>query len=190
MVSIGYSCHGMRQSNLSAPERAISESKRSPTSRTAPPELRGPERDGGGGDVAVPVARHHPHHEGLVADRPQEAIGGVRRVAIRVPIVRGARIDGVRDLVGKIELGGGRLRADAKLQVYVRGAARVPARVDRSKPDSAGGVRELRAPQKRLVVHRLDVPRGDGGALVAGVDGERIALPDVHGGFWDRRAGG
>src|SRR4029077_3644041 len=34
-----------------------------------------------------------------------------------------------------------------------------------------------------------DVPRGDGGALVAGVDAERIALPDVHGGFGDRRAG-
>ena len=29
-------------------------------------ELRGPERDSGGGDVAVPVARHRPHHEGLV----------------------------------------------------------------------------------------------------------------------------
>ncbi len=71
---------------------------------TATPELRGPERDGGGGDVAVPVARHRPHHEGLVADQPQEAIRGVRRVAVRVPIVRGACIDGVRDLVGKIEL--------------------------------------------------------------------------------------
>src|SRR5260370_15636733 len=73
--------------------------------------------------------------------------------------------------------------------LYVRGAARVPARIDRLEPDGAGGVRELRAPQKRLVVHRLDVPRGDGGALVTGVDAERIALPDVHGGFRDRRAG-
>src|SRR5260370_29314823 len=72
--------------------------------------------------------------------------------------------------------------------LYVRGAARVPARIDRSEPDGAGGVRELRAPQKRLVVHRLDVPRGDGGALVAGVDAERIALPDVYGGFWAPRA--
>src|SRR2546422_7022003 len=152
------------------------------------PELRGSERDGGGGDVTVPVACHRPHHEGLVGDRPQEAIRGVRRVAVRVPIVRGACIAGVRDLVGKIELGGGRLRADAELQVHVRGATRVPARIDRSEPDGAGGVRDLRAPQKRLVVHRLDVPRGDGGALVAGVDAERIALPDVYGGFWDRRA--
>src|SRR5260370_37123246 len=72
--------------------------------------------------------------------------------------------------------------------LYVRGAARVPARIDRLEPDGAGGVRELRAPQKRLVVHGLDVPRGDGGALVAGVDAQRIALPDVHGGFWARRA--
>src|SRR5438876_3996518 len=153
------------------------------------PELRGSERDGGGGKVTVAVACHRPHHEGLVGDRPQEAIRGVRRVAVRVPIVRGACIDGVRDLVGKIELGGGRLRADAELQVHVRGAARVPARIDRSEPDGAGGVRELRAPQKRLVVHWLDVLRGDGGALVAGVDAERIALPDVHRGFCDRRAG-
>jgi hypothetical protein len=101
----------------------------------------------------------------------------------------GARVDGVRDLVGKVELGSGHLRADAKLQVHVRGAALVPARIDRPEPDAAGGISDLRAPQKRLVVHRLDVARGDGGALVAGVDAERIALPDVHGGFWDRRAG-
>src|SRR6267143_273622 len=157
--------------------------------RTAPSELRGSERDGGGGDVAVPVARHRPHHEGLVGDRPQEAIRGVRRIAVPMPIIRSARVDCVRDLVGKIELGGGRLRADAKLQVHVRCAALVPARIDRLEPDGAGGVRELRAPQKRLVIHRLDVPRGDGGALVAGVDAERIALPDVHGRLWDRRAG-
>src|SRR4029450_6253517 len=98
-------------------------------------------------------------------------------------------VDSVRDLVRKIELRGDRSCADAKLQVHVRSAARVPARIDRSEPDGAGGVRELRAPQKRLVVHRLDVPWGNGGALVAGVDAERIALPDVHGGLWDRRAG-
>src|SRR5258705_3428275 len=162
--------------------------RRSPTSRTAPPELRGPERDGGGGDVAVPVARHRPHQEGLVADRPQEAIGGVRRVAVRVPIVWGAPVDSVRDLVGKIELGGGRLRADAKLQVHVRGAARVPTRIDRSESDGPAGLRELCAPHKRFVVHRLDVRRGDGGAPLAGGDAGRIALPDVPGGFLGRPA--
>jgi len=44
----------------------------------------------------------------------------------------GARVDGVRDLVGKLELGSGRLRAEAKLQVYVRVRPELPARVDRS----------------------------------------------------------
>src|SRR4030095_4451212 len=93
-------------------------------SRTAPPELQGPERDGGGGDVAVPVARHRPHQEGLVGDRPEEAIRGVRRVAVRVPIVRGARVDGVRDLVRKIELGGDRLRAQASSTCSVNSATK------------------------------------------------------------------
>jgi len=128
--------------------RRTAEAKTAPAgdpSRPAAAELRCPERDSGGGDVAVPVARHRPHHEGFVGDRPQEAIRGVRRVTVRVPIVRGARVDRVRDLVRKIELCGGRLRADAKLHVHVRGPARVPARIDRSEPDGAGGVRELRA---------------------------------------------
>src|SRR6266480_6395039 len=138
--------------------------------------IRGSERDGGGSDVAVPVARDRPHHEGLVDDLPQKAIRGVRRVAVRVPIVRGARVDGVRDFVGKIELGGGRLRADANFQVHVWGAARVPARIDRSEPDCTPCVREQRAPQKSLVVHGLYVSRGDGGTLVAGVDAKRVAL--------------
>src|SRR5712671_3858802 len=137
-------------------------------------ELRGLERDGRGGDVAVPVALRRPHHEGFVGDRAQEAIRGIRGVAVRVTIVRGARVDGVRDLVGKIELGGGRFRADANLQVHVRGATQVPARIDRSEPDAAATVRELYTPQKRLVVHWIDVSRGDGCAFVAGVDAERI----------------
>src|SRR5437867_11467964 len=151
--------------------------------------LRGPERDGRGRDIAVPVALRRPHHKGLVGNRTQEAIRGIRRVAVRVTIVRGARVDRVRDLVGKIELGGGRFRADANLQVHVWGAAQVPAWIDRLEPDAAGAVCELSAPQKRLVGHWSDVSRGDGCALVAGVDAERIALPDIHGGSWDRRAG-
>src|SRR2546430_7468930 len=44
-----------------------------------------------------------PIYKGPVGDRAQEAIRGIRRVAVRVAIVRGARVDGVRDLVGKIE---------------------------------------------------------------------------------------
>jgi len=34
-----------------------------------------------GGDVAVPVALHRPHHQGFVGDLPQEAIRGIRGVA-------------------------------------------------------------------------------------------------------------
>src|SRR6266581_4665385 len=113
----------------------------------APPELRGPERDGSGGDVAVPVALHRPHHQGLVGDRPQEAIRGIRRVAVRVTIVRGARVDGVRDLIGKIELGGDRLRPDANLQVHVWGAAQVPARIDRLEPHAAPSCQPATVPR-------------------------------------------
>jgi len=71
----------------------------------------------------------------------------------------------------------------------VWGATQVPARVNRSQPDAAGRVGDLCTPQKRLVVDRIDVSRGDRCAFVAGVDAERIALPDVHGGSSDRRAG-
>src|SRR5438128_824580 len=46
------------------------------------PELGGSERDGRGGDEAVPIARHRPHHEGLVGDRSEETIRGVRGVAV------------------------------------------------------------------------------------------------------------
>src|SRR2546430_15873692 len=60
------------------------------------PELRGSERDGGGGHVTVAVACHRPHNEGLVGDPPQEALRGGRRGGVRVPVVRGAVLDGGR----------------------------------------------------------------------------------------------
>src|SRR5437016_13881609 len=75
------------------------------------PELRGSQRDGGGGNVTAAVACHRPHHDGLVGDRPQDAVRGVRRVAVRVPTVRGACIAGVRDPGGQIAPGGSRIAA-------------------------------------------------------------------------------
>ena len=49
---------------------ATAQGSKDPVAPTASPELGGPERDGRGGDVAVPFALHRPHHQGLVGDRP------------------------------------------------------------------------------------------------------------------------
>src|SRR5712664_2474242 len=58
---------------------------------------------------------------GAVEAAEREWYRPARRPTDRIIRRPDPRADRVRDFVGEIELGGGRLRADAKLQVHVRG---------------------------------------------------------------------
>ena len=71
---------------------------------------------------------------------------------------------------------GVRVRAD--LEVDMDGATLVPARVDGGERRDAVSVGSLEAPQEV----------GAGAALDAGVDAERVAMPDVDDGALEREA--
>src|SRR3981081_1289023 len=99
------------------------------------------------------------------------------------------RIDEFVDGVGKIHLSGEHVAVIEKhLEVNVRGAARVPARIDRFETDRALAVGELRAAEELLPDGRevLLVAL----ALVARIDTLRIGMPDVDAGALARLAGG
>src|SRR2546428_2482089 len=106
---------------------------------------------------------------------PLGSVGGLRVNPVREGVVK---IDLRRELIAPSGLW---TRAD--LEVDMNSSNRIPTGIDRQKPDRPGGVRDLIAAQELLA------PRVEEPVPHVRIDAERVAVPDIHHGARERRAG-
>src|SRR5690606_21492438 len=106
-------------------------------------------------------------------------------LAIRLPLGEDLVIDVVREEeLARNDL----VSAEEHLEVHVRRASPVPARVDRSENDLSVRARELRAAQKRPPFDGRQRFAGAGLPRIARIETERVRMPDVDARAIERRA--
>ena len=109
-------------------------------------------------------------------------------VALRLTLAIGrvAGVDARAEIVGKIKLAGDEaLRVEQNLEVDMRRAAWIPARIDRGEARLTTGIGELRAAQEGLPACRDAVIAL---AAITGIHAETVGVPEIDADAFDRRA--
>jgi hypothetical protein len=127
---------------------------------------------------------------GTVLVLEDEVLGVGEHVALRLALAIGrvAGVDARVEIVGKIKLTGDEaLRVEQNLEVDMRRAPRIPARVDRVEARLSPAIGELGAAQEGLPACRDAVIAL---AAIARIHAETVGVPEVDANAFDRRTVG